>query len=77
MIRQLDWENFVELVKKRAARALKDIQLIGNPLESLDLLVYRRRRGPVKPPSDEASASRKKFEVAGKKQAKVTFELEE
>jgi hypothetical protein len=78
MVRQTDRAKFVELAKKRVSKALKDIQLIGN-LSNRSNYDYTEEDVAkiIKALSDEVSACRKKFEVAVKKQAKITFELEE
>jgi hypothetical protein len=66
------------LARKRVSRALKDIQLIGN-LSNRSNYDYTDEDVAkiVKALSDEVAACRKKFEVAGKKQTKIVFELEE
>ena len=78
MVRQNDRAKFVELAKKRVSRALKDIQLIGN-LSNRSNYDYTDDDVAkiIKALSDEVSACRKKFEIAAKKQTKITFELEE
>jgi hypothetical protein len=76
-VRNGDREKFVELAKKRVSKAMKDIQLIGN-LSNRSNYDYTEEDVAkiLKALGEEIAACRKKFDVALKKQAKPTFELE-
>ncbi|MBI3345082.1 MAG: hypothetical protein HY028_09570 [Gammaproteobacteria bacterium] len=77
-MRQEDREKFVRLATKRVSNALKAIQLVGN-LSNKSNYDYTEDdvQKIFKALQDELSASRKKFELARKRQgAAVQFTLE-